>query len=360
MDCKHSDCGKLCWLLNAVRFYRIEITDETGAIVKFGDSLMSFSSHNDFGIFKPGALGIEFDLPVFAADVPAGDGLVKIYGLPLEILNQASVLNLKNIRIEAGMMPGFPLASEQAKAMPARRGVIFEGSIKQAFGTWQGTEQSLDLIVTVQLTSKPKEAPKETRTLLFNCKAGQSFQDAISQAVSAAGIAANIKIDSRLVASEPIIFHNDNMQAFALTLKRQSRQIVKDASYPGLFTIRRVGGYDFVDNSAQSAAIPVKFNDLIGQPVWHDLIQAQMKLVMRADIIVGSTIQMPEEYIAINKSRILGSAKEQITFVGTAFVNQVRHVGNSRQPDANSWVTIIDVILNSSPASNTAIHQLTH
>jgi hypothetical protein len=330
-----------------MRFYRIEITDENGAIVKIGDSPLAFSTHNDFNIFKPGALGIEFDLPMVAADIPAGDGLLKIYGLSLETLNQASTLNLKNIRIEAGMMPGFPLATEQALAQPQRRGIIFEGSIKQAFGTWQGTEQSLDLLVSVQLTSKPQETPKETRAIMFSCDSGANFADSIKKAMNSAGIDAKVSIDSRLVASEPIIFMASSMQEFALMLKRQSKRIIKDAAYIGISAIRRVGGYDFTDNSAIDSPIPVLFNDLIGQPVWHDAVQAQMKLVMRSDIIVGNMIQMPKEYIAVNRSRILGTVRDQITFIGTAFVNQVRHVGNSRQPDANAWVTIIDVILNS-------------
>lgn len=330
-----------------MRFYHVEITDESGAVVNLGNGPMSFSTHNDFGIFKPGALGIEFDLPVFAADVPAGDGLVKIYGVDLETLNQASILNLKNIRIEAGMMPGFPLATEQAQAKPSRRGVIFEGSIKQAFGTWQGTEQSLDMLVSVQLTSKPKETPAEARPLLFNCAKGGNFSDAIGKAMNAAGIDAQIVVDSRLVCSEALMFRASNMQDFALALKRQSKQIIKDANYQGIYVVRRVGGYDFVDNSGDALAIAVMFNDLIGQPVWHDVIKAQMKLVMRSDIAVGSTVQMPKEYIAVNRARILGSVRDQITFVGTAFVDRVRHVGNSRQPDANSWVTIVDVVLNS-------------
>jgi len=200
-------------------------------------------------------------------------------------------------------------------------------------------------LVSVQLTTKPTDKPVTTRPIFFECKKEESFSGAIQKAMKNVDIDAQVAIDPRLVASIPIRFMADNMEAFALFLKRQSKRIILDSNYIGITTVRRVGGYNFTDNSTDGIPISVLFNDLIGQPVWLDVLQVQMKLVMRADIIVGSTIEMPKDYIAVNRARILGTVKDKIEFTGNAFVSKVRHVGTSRQPDANSWVTIIDAIL---------------
>jgi hypothetical protein len=331
-----------------VRFYRITITNPDGTPAKINGVPLVFSSHNDAGKQIPGALQVEFDLPVVAADVPAGNGFVKIWGVPLEMVNQAASLNLKNIKIEAGMMGGLPLAREQADAFPIRRGVIFQGSVFQSFGNWQGTEQSLDLIVTVQLSPSSSQDTQTTRPMIFQCAAGQSFQDALDQSLNAAAITHNITVDPGLVPANPIIFQHDNMQDFATDLLRHSKRINKSPGYLGVKMVKTQAGYNCSDNSTpDQSGIAVNFKDLIGQPTWLDLLQMQMRVVMRSDIAVGTTIAMPKQYIDLNNAkRVFGAAKEGILFTGTGWVNQVRHIANFRHPDANSWVTILDVILN--------------
>lgn len=331
-----------------MRFYKITITNQDGTPALLNGVPMVFSSHDDAGRYKPGALQVEFDLPVVAADIPAGNGFVKIWGVGLDTVNLASMLNLKNIRIETGMMGGLPLAREQANAFPLRRGIIFQGSIFQAFGNWQGVEQSLDLIVTVQLTASPLEAAKTTRPMVFQCDAGKSFQEALAQSMGDSNITSKVQVDPYLVPANPIIFQHDNVQDFAAELLYHSKRINPSPTYLGVKMVKTQAGYDCTDNSGAAQAVAdVKFTDLIGQPTWLDLLQMQMRTVMRSDIAVGTTVNMPKEYISLNNAkRVFGAAKEGIFFTGTGWVNQVRHVGNFRHPDANSWVTILDVVLN--------------
>jgi hypothetical protein len=307
---------------------------------------MRFTSFKN-GVSTPGALNIEFDIPVVTADIPAGNAMLKIWGLDLSILNKAALLNYKNITIRAGMKNGLPLANEQANASPSRNGIIFQGSIFQAFGNWQGTEQSLDLVITTQLVARPQDEPKRALPLIFSCAKGQSFSEAISQAMQAAGIVSTIEISGSIVATEPIIFRADTLGSFAQTLDAQSRRMSGDPLYLGIKMVKSIDGYDFTDNTSQKSGVQVKFNDLIGQPAWQDFSTVQMKVVMRSDIHVADTVIMPQSN-TLTTARAFSNLKEGIAYAGSGWVKSVRHIGNFRQPDANSWVSVIDVLMNTS------------
>ncbi len=333
-----------------MRFYEIQITDTSGNVVQVGGVPMSFSSHNSAGGVNKGALNIEFDIPVVTYDIPAGNAFLKIWGVDLATLNQAALLNSKNITILAGMKEGLPLANEQVNQSPNRNGIIFQGSIFQAFGNWQGTEQSLDLIITTQLTPRPQEAPKKRNPIIFNCKKGQSFSDAIAASMQAAGISASVSTDGGVVATEPVIFQALGMSEFAQVLKVQSKRFSGASDYLGIQTCKTGDGYKFDDGTKQKNPISINFNDLIGQPTWLELLVVQLKTVMRSDIQVMDTVTMPKSNI-LNRAKLLGEVKEEIAFSGTALVKSVRHIGNFRQQDANSWVTVIDSILNTTAAA---------
>ena len=306
---------------------------------------MVFSSHTALDRMIPGALNIEFDLPVLTADIPAGNGFLKIWGIDLATLNKASMLNAMNITIAAGMKTGLPLANEQVAAYPVRNGIIFQGTIFQAFGNWQGTEQSLDMILTTRLSPAPEIKPKSNRPIVFNCQAGQPFQGAISQALSLAGITSKVNVSPLLTPAEPVIFQCSNITTFAQAILDQSKLVMKNPNYLGVKTIKTVYGYDCTDNTVPGAPIGVFFNDLIGQPTWLDYLVVQMKLVLRSDISVGATVLMPPS-IMLNKAKIYGVVKNDISFKGTGWVQHVRHIGNFRQQDANSWATVVDSIMN--------------
>lgn len=98
-----------------MRFYDIQITDTSGTPVIIDGVTMRFTSFKNgvSTVSTPGALNIEFDIPIVTQDIPAGNAFLKIWGIPLSILNQARSLNYKNIKIMAGMMPG-PSIGERA------------------------------------------------------------------------------------------------------------------------------------------------------------------------------------------------------------------------------------------------------
>src|SRR5690242_7071326 len=135
-----------------MRYYSITLTDSvSGKVYKpdptgngfikagAGPTFISYAN----GQTIPGALNIELDMPVVAFDSPQGNGMVRIWGVGLQMIGQASDLNGAKITLSAGRKPGLPLASKQA----IQAGIIVQGSIYQAFGNWQGVNQTLDLLV---------------------------------------------------------------------------------------------------------------------------------------------------------------------------------------------------------------------
>ncbi|HET8686463.1 MAG TPA: hypothetical protein VFM18_07340 [Methanosarcina sp.] len=331
-----------------MRFYDITITDQTGNTITLdgvdGPVPMHWASHKN-GVMVPGALNVEWDVPTAAMDTPVGDSYVKIWGIDLLTLNRVSNLRWQNITIQAGMQSGLPLATEQAQAKPARNGIIFQGTILQPYGNWQGVEQSLDFVVTTQIKSVPTDIPSLKKLLVFDCAPNQSFASALQKTVSDAKIVSSINIDPRLVASERITFSADNAGRFGQQIAEQSINVLNDPTYSGVKMVKTASGYDFVDQSFTKTGIPVLFNDLIGQPTWIQYLVLQLKLVMRSDIKVGDTIILPKNTNIIQQAKAFNPS-ENLEFTGTAWVQQVRHVANFRQADANSWVTVIDVIIN--------------
>lgn len=326
-----------------MRFYDISITNQDGNIVLIDNTKMHFTSYIDGflgGVTNPGALNVEMDIPIVTEDVPAGDAYIKIWGIDLNTLNKASNLNFKNISISGGMKKGLPLANLQANAQPIRNGILFQGSILQAFGNWQGNEQTLDLIVTTRLTAKPTDAPKVQKLIVFQCKEKGSIQDSITKALSDAGISSTVQINSKLVASDFMAAKYETVDRFAQDINTITKNIIKDATYIGVKTIKTDKGYLCTDNSTKGTnPIQIAFTDLIGQPTWLDFNTVQLKCVMRSDIKVGDTITMPQSNVIQGR---FFSPKENISYTGTAWVSQVRHIGNFRQADSNSWVTLIN------------------
>jgi len=325
-----------------MRYYDISITDTSGKVISIDGFDMLFTSFKN-GRTIPSALNIEMDIPIVTEDVPAGNAYIKIWGVDLSLINKASNLNFQSITIRGGMQKGLPLATQQANYSPIRNGIILQGTILQALGNWQGNEQTLDLIIMTRLVKDP--AITKPTPIVIECKTGASLQDAISTALNNAGINSVVKCDPRLVPSAPGLYSiYPDINLFAQDMLTHSKRILNDQNYLGLKFAKIDDGYYGTDNT-QPADTPIKieFNDLIGQPTWLNYNEVQLKCVMRSDIKVANIVTMPKSNIIQGK---FFAPKNEIFYTGDAFVSSVRHIGNFRQPDANSWVSVINVIPN--------------
>lgn len=129
-----------------------------------------------------GALNIELDILNYGYDSPAGQSFVRIWGIPLQEIAQASNLNMQNIQVYGGMQKGLPLAN------PAQAGLLVQGQIQQAFGNYISVNQTLDLIVVAGYASASAPggtgSPEASADIPFNWKAGVPLGTAIKNALA--------------------------------------------------------------------------------------------------------------------------------------------------------------------------------
>ena len=170
------------------RYYDIQLSSpNTGALLKRYSSFTNAKS-------DPGALKVEMDVMVAAVDEPFGTSYVRVWGVGIKDISQASNLNNANISVSAGMQKGLPLAN------PQQAGPIVTGSVAQAFGNWQDTNMTLDLQIRVGSYNPSPNPPN----LVFNWLKGQPLSTAILNTLQTAypGAKVNINISPKLANTE--------------------------------------------------------------------------------------------------------------------------------------------------------------
>lgn len=283
----------------------------------------------------PGALNVELDIQTIGAATPVQGGLVRVWGIGLPAISQAKNLQNQTIQISAGMGAGLPLSN------PAQQGIIAQGYIYQAFGNWIGLEQTLDLVIA------PGPGPKTTKpNIILNWTQGQTLATALQQTLQTAypGIKTTINLDSKLVLpnDEQAVFQN--LTQLAEYVKRISLSIIGGTQYPGVnivFAKNAINAYDQSQSSSNQTK-QIQFTDLIGQPTWLDSPTIQLKCAMRADLSVGDHVTLPQTAVTNTATASNALVNQNVAFQGEFITTSLRHIGNFRQPDAASWVTVID------------------
>lgn len=322
-----------------MRYYAISITDASGKPIPVGPfaTAPQFTSFVN-GQTLQGALNVDMDLPVFNWDTPMGGSLLRIWGVDLKNISQASNLNGANIQISGGMQKGLPLAN------PKQSGLLLDGVIQQAFGNWQGTQQSLDLIITAGFGTQ-----KTPKNIVLNWQTGTPMAQAVALALDTAfpDYKINISISDKLILTtetQPAVF--ENIGQFASYLNSISAAII-GGTYQGVKLTSRNKEFFLYDGTSLTTPIDIQFTDLIGQPTWIDFGTVQFKTAMRADLQVGDFIRMPPGQQTILAASF-SQYRDKSVFQGVFQVSQLRHIGNFRQRDANSWVTVINAVVRTS------------
>lgn len=309
-----------------MRYYTIVITDP-----KTNTEIRRYTSLTALGQNNPGALNIELDANVYALDAPIGAATVKIWGIGIEEIGAAFDLNEKRVQVYAGMSRGLPLAN------PTQAGLILSGMIQQAFGNWEGVNMSLDLIVNAD--SGTQNAPKN---IVLNWKKGQKLADAIRSTLSVAfpDFTSDIQISDKLVLNQDEHSYYQSALQFAKYIKEVSQHIM-GGTYRGVAITIKENGFVVYDGSTQKEPKSIVFTDLIGQPTWLGLGQIQFKCVMRADLQVSDFVTLPRGQ-ATTTAQSYSQFRKKADFQGSFMLDAVRHVGNFRQADAASWVTVFN------------------
>lgn len=142
-----------------------------------------------------------------------------------------------------------------------------------------------------------------------------------------------------------------NLRAFSLSR-------IKDPGYTGVEIAVvngneiRVWDNDYANHPDQGSKISatersknpvqIKFNDLIGQPTWISFGVVSVVCVMRADLQTGDHILMPEKARPMIQASSYSQFRDDSAFNGEFVVQSVRLLGNSRQPTAEAWITVIE------------------
>ena len=315
-----------------MRFYDFQIFDKNGKLYR------RYKSLDDYGNFNPGCLMVEFDIQKYGMSTPMGSSLVRVYGVNIKEMQQAQQ-NMFGMTIKgfAGMSKGLPLSRYK------QAGLVLEGEIQQPFGNWQGTELSLDMIITAGYgsTSSPVNI---TMPWLKGQKMSIALYFALQRAFPDYKI--KIEVSDNLVMNYDAPIFCSSLQQLAANLKSISQGIIKDPNYRGveisIFPGKEIRAWDSETSSRKNDPIKIEFTDLVGQPVWIEFNKVQIRTVMRADINVGDYLKMPKGVLTITQASSYSQYRNISAFTGVFQVSAVRVIGNSRQPDANSWVTIIE------------------
>jgi hypothetical protein len=318
-----------------MRYYEIQISPSSLSTSSFAP--ITFSTLTPLKTDNGSALSVDIDIFQTWYHQPAQNGYIKIKGVDFKDLNQSANFNLARIKVSVGMSKGLPYAQ------PNQAGLIIDGTILQCFGNWLGSEVSLDFVIGAATYN-----PKTDVNLSFNWKKGDTLQSAVTNSLKKAypNIPVNGSFSSNLVYTEDQWGQYTNLLSFSKQMNHYSKQIITSEGYLGASITNTPSGFLLFDGTSPSPkTTKVNFTDIVGNLTWIDIATIQAKLIMRSDLNVGDNIVFPKGSPVLNIVNNFSQYRNNISFNGTFQINQVRHVGSSRQADGNSWCTIVNALI---------------
>lgn len=333
-----------------MRYYRIVITDpKTGNLITppgFDPSLLGGATYTSYvnGQTLPAAWDVELDIPSIDAATSQGFANLRIWGVSAQEVAQANDLKGKNIMIFGGMQKGLPLAN------PAQSGLLTSGNIFQSFGNREGTDQTLDFVITpgpitaqstggIGTLGKPKN-------IVLNWTKGMPLGTAVKNALQTAfpGYQVTESLSSSLVRTNDETHVVPTLEQLAQFVREQSFDIIQTEGYAGASIVPVSTGFAVFDGtgSNQPASIQIEFQDLIGQPTWIESPNILFKTVMRADLAVGRSVFLPPTLVLNTQAAMSSQVNQQVSFAGGFSLISQRHVGHFRAPQGDAWVTVCE------------------
>lgn len=328
-----------------MRYYELSIT-QPGA----GSPQLLLSTKNKDGRNNANALDIFFDMPVAPSDVGIGAQTITIRGLGIDNLTQGKVFVGGTLVLKGGMQKGMPLAN------PKQAGVLLVGTVWQSFTNWVGTVQELELRVLPVVGTL--DAPA---ALVLNAPEGVELGSAVVKALQNAypdKVIQN-RLKSQYISVRTLYAYYGVLSNFASDVYSISAGIsdnntaIRIAIQKDEFLVYEVAA----DTSALSAAsadrsiVALEISDLVGQPSWIKPGVMQVTCILRADIMIGTQIKMPE--VAINAPGFVQTLAPSLpsslnytsAFKGNFLVSLIRHIGGYRSLDDKAWVTVIEAVI---------------
>lgn len=325
-----------------MRYYNIQIISATD-----GSNIATFSTMANQQT-NGAALKVNVEIFQSFAATPVQNSYVRIYGVDYSLLHQAQNLNDQIVIISVGMAPGLPLANLQPAPATIAIGTIF-----QAFSNWQGNLVTLDLVILPYITDITKELnlsgvwPKgNTLESCVRSVLGTSFPNS--------PISGGFSSDLVFTEDQPYTYTTFNQ--FASFVSSISKSIITAPDYLGANIVQNSNGFMLTDGTAATGQensynnpLVINVYDVIGNLTWIDTSTVQAKVVMRGDLFVGQYITFPKGFPIATNSNTYVQLRDNMSFQGVFLVQLIHHSGDSRQPDANSWVTIINATIAPAP-----------
>jgi hypothetical protein len=336
-----------------MRYYDLKISDPaTGLVFKPsrtsdgftkspGGSTFTSWVQGPTGIMQtdPGALDIQFEMPVTAQHEPRGKQYICVYGVGLRMIGQSADLNGMAFSLSGGMKPGLPLAN------PSQAGLLASGQIYASYGNWESTEQTLNLVVN------PGGLVPQNG-VCFNWPAGTSLASALQMSFAQAFPQYQPSI---AISPSYLLNHQEggtypDFATFADFIHELTSnlgaQFTANPDFDGVSMIISGPRIIVFDATTRARTTQLVFTDLLGQPTWLEPAAINFKTVLRADISVGDLIRFPPQGLispfvltAPGAAAPNVPSRSKTVFQGPFQVREMYHFANFRQPSGESWVT---------------------
>lgn len=337
-----------------MRYYDIQVLDSSGAQVKH------WTSHPNGNQQPPdgGALKVEID--AFNAGqqtggVPLPGSFVRVWGISLDDIGQASNLNGKDLVLKGGMGVGLPLANAN------QAGVLVQGHIQQAFANWIGNTMTLDMLLVAGSVAAGTGA---AQNFVVNWPKGQQLSTTLKSLFSTLFPTAklNINISDSLVQAYNELHFVGTWAQLSDYLIEQSRRLMNTgpalaaqwntpanalSRYPGVQVHLDGDTINVFDGTTPQSPRQITIYDLVGQPTWIGPQTIQITCVMRGDIKVGDFVTLPKTRAVVTAASLspYSQQRQDLIFNGTFLITRVHHVGNYKDPGPLGWVTAFDAIV---------------
>lgn len=377
-----------------MRYYRIVIIDKQGRVLvpningqpgfshqPFDASVSTYTSLNaganayTIGGSNFAAQKIEVDIALTSMDSSLPGSFIRVWGIGLGEIGQASNLNGMQVFIYGGMSKGLPLAN------PSQSGLLAAGQIYQAFGNWTGVDMTLDIYLTPggsapssgDVTGQPGTTLVPTSNsapanIVFQWEAGQPLLTPLVNTLQTAYPTYSIigAVHAGLVwAGATATGFFATLGQLAQYLRQKSLSIIggyapdsAPASYSGVSLVMFNNKIIISDGTTQTTPKQIQFVDLVGQPTYTESFVVDCACVMRADLHVNDFVTLPDNVLGITQagsnsqyflptpgSGLYTSLKTNSIFSGTFQIVELRHVGDSRDASAGAWTTILKLQL---------------
>lgn len=372
-----------------MRYYELSLLNGQGQLLQLTSAGFApstngqptFSSRvrqqNGQYINNPGALNVEFDIPVVGLALPQGNAWIRVSGIGLRAIGQGANLNADpasgrppcKFILSAGLMRGLPLANDYVNR--GLGGVIAQGQIFSAYAQWQSTEQSLYLSL-IPANLAPVDTNGDPIGISIIWAPGQPLSDALNNSFAVAfpllKPSITIQPDLRQAqSSQNVVGWYENISQFASYIlgltKPLGAALTGNKAYPGVIIGIRANSIFATDATQGPKSIPLAFQDLIGQPTWISPNTINLKCVLRADLQIGDVVTMPPDPGTGGTSIISSLALTQqgaavpgapsrnsSVFKGGFIINdEIHHFGNFRQADGDSWATAFSAVIAGAP-----------